>query len=263
VSFEKARWWWTWSMLAPLRGDAGGDLREGSGQVGDFDGDAREPPRANHASFDDPGEHEGIDVPAAEHEADFPAPEAARLREQRRERRGAGALDHRLLDLEEHHDRLLDLAFLDEEHLGHEPRDDLARERPGLLHGDALGDGGRLELGLGALERVIHGREALRLDADELDRGLQALRRGGDPGNESASADRDDQHVQLGPSGEHLEADRALPRDDLLVVVGMDERESAFAADRRGSLPRPERSSPSRITSAPCFAVCSTFTNGV
>ena len=79
-----------------------------------------------------------------------------------REARRARALHHRLLDLEQHHDRLLDVALVHEQHVGHRARDDLPRDPARLLHRDALGDGGGAEHRRRAAQRVVHRREAHR-----------------------------------------------------------------------------------------------------
>ena len=158
------------------------------------------------------GEHQRVDVAAAQDETHLAAAEPLGLAQQRGEARRARALDHRLLDLEQHHDGLLDVALVHEEHVRHEARDDLLRDPAGLLHRDALGDGGGAEGGRRAAQRVIHRREAHRLHADDLDRGLEGLRRRGDAGDEAAAAHRDEQEVQLRVLAQHLEGDGALAR---------------------------------------------------
>jgi len=62
---------------------------------------------------------------------------------------------------------------------------------------------------------------------------------------------------------QHLERDRALAGDHLLVVVGMHEREAARGFQRQRVRLGLVEVVPCRITSTPCFRVCSTFTKGV
>ena len=72
-------------------------------------------PAAHHAALDDLRQHQRIDVAAAEHQPDLLALEALRVPQQRGQPGGAGAFDHRLLDLEQHQDRLLDVALVDQQ----------------------------------------------------------------------------------------------------------------------------------------------------
>ena len=57
---------------------------------------------------------------------------ALRVAQQGGEARRARALDDRLLDLQEHHDGLLDVALVHEHDVGDEARDDLPRDPAGL-----------------------------------------------------------------------------------------------------------------------------------
>ncbi len=75
---------------------------------------------------------------------------------------------------------------------------------------------------------MIHRRIELHLDADDLDRGLDVLGGDGDAANDPAAADRHDDAVEVGRVLEHLDADRALSGDDLVVVIGVDEKEALF-----------------------------------
>ncbi len=60
----------------------------------------------------------------------------------------------------------------------------------------------------------------LDLDTDQLDVGPQGPGRGGHPGQEPTTADRDHEHVEVGPVGQHLGRHRPLAGDDGRVVVG-------------------------------------------
>ena len=83
-------------------------------------------PDLHHAALDDLGEHQRLDVAAAQDQADLPAGEARGLLQQRRQADGAGALDDRLLDLEQHQDRLLDVVFGDQDDVVDQGADDAA-----------------------------------------------------------------------------------------------------------------------------------------
>lgn len=82
-------------------------------------------------------------------------------------------------------------------------------------------------------ERERIRRRVRRLDADDPQRapllGRLLLRRGGDAGDEPSAADRDDEGLDSRRLLEDLEADRALARDDVRMVVGRHE-------DRAGAL---------------------------
>jgi hypothetical protein len=79
-------------------------------------------------------------------------------------------------------------------------------------------------------ERGEHRRVALRFDADDLDVGPPRLRRDRHAGDQSAPADRDDEHVEIGRGGEHLQRDGALAGDDRGIVERQHERR-AFVVD--------------------------------
>ena len=67
----------------------------------------------------------GSMLPPAQHQPDLAAAEALRVLEQRRQPRRAGAFDQGLLDLQQHHDSLLDIAFVDQDQVVDVPLDDL------------------------------------------------------------------------------------------------------------------------------------------
>jgi hypothetical protein len=92
-----------------------------------------------------------------------------------------------------------------------------------MLDGDALGQGlaahRRRLPGQGIVETGIEGG----LDADDLDPGLEGLGRHGVAADEAAAAHRRDQHLEIRARRQHLERNGALPGDDAIVVVGMNE----------------------------------------
>ena len=110
-------------------GEQRGDVGERAGDVADVDAQAHQAARLDHAALDDLGQHQRLDVAAAEDQADLLAGEARRLLHQRREADRAGALDHRLLDLEQHQDRLLDVVFGDQDDVVDEGADHRQRQR--------------------------------------------------------------------------------------------------------------------------------------
>jgi hypothetical protein len=139
--------------------------------------------------------------------------------------------DHRLLDLEQHQDRLLDVVFRDQDDVVDEGADDGQRQRPGRLDADAVGDGRLAALAIAVVDRVPRRREALGLDADDVQVGAERLRRRRHAGDQAAAADGDDQGVDLGLLGEHLERDRALAGDHRQVVERMDDGVAALLGE--------------------------------
>ncbi|MNX87075.1 hypothetical protein D3C86_1189880 [compost metagenome] len=124
---------------------------------------------------------------------------------------------------------MLDVAFADQLDIIDQLADDGLGQRARRLHGNAFGDG-VLPLRHGhALDGRVHGREALGLHAHDLDAGLQGLGGRGDPRDQPAAADGDDQRVQLRLVFQHFQRHRSLPRDDRLVVVGVDHDQSTLA----------------------------------
>ncbi len=90
------------------------DVGQRAGHVAHVEAQARQPARLDHAALDDLGQHQRLDVAAAQHQPDLAAGEARAVLQQRGEADRAGALDHRLLDLEQHQDRLLDVVLADQ-----------------------------------------------------------------------------------------------------------------------------------------------------
>ena len=81
-------------------------------------------------------------------------------------------------------------------------------------------------------ERARHGVGVDRFHADHLDRRTQALDVGGDARDQPPAAHRDEHRVQgLSCLAHDFHPDRALARDDIGIVVGVDERELARALE--------------------------------
>ena len=255
-SVENARWWCTSSMLAPASATTAVMRASTPGVSRAADADARQPPGAHHAALDDRGQQQRVDVAAAQHQADLAAGVARRVLEQRRQPGGAGAFDHRLLDLQQHQHGLLDVAFVDEHEVVDEFAHDLARDLPRLPDRDALGDGAvALRVGR-ALDGVEHGREAAGLHADDLDAGLERAHRGGDAADEPAAAHRDDQRVELRLRAQHLQPDGALAGDHQRVVEGVHEGQALRVGQRQRVVARlvegRRRAAPPRRRSRAC-----------
>ena len=84
-------------------------------------------------------------------------------------------------------------------------------------------------------ERAAHRIGVHRLDPDDLDAGLHALEVRRDAGDQPAAADRHEYGIdRLRRLAQDFDADRALPRDHIGVVVRMDEGQPAAAAEPGG-----------------------------
>ena len=214
--------------VGPGAADHGGGTRQFARHIAAGHADARQPAGAHHAALDDRRQHHRIDVAAAQHDADLAAGEARLVADQRRQPNRARTLHHRLFDLQQHHDRLLDVAFRHQHDVVDLLTHDLPRQQAGLAYRDALGQRSRRAGHLGALEQRVHGRKVLGLHTDDLDAGPQSARGGGDAGNQPAAADGDAQAVDIGMRSEHLQRDRALPGDHRGIVVRMHHRQAAL-----------------------------------
>ena len=100
-----------------------------------------------------------------------------------------------------------------------------------------------------AVQRVPHRRIERALDADDLDRGFDRPRGDRIAGDQSAAADRDHQHVEVGRLLQHFERDGALPGDHVRIVIGMHPDQRALA--RRSPRRAPARRPPSRRAAPP------------
>jgi hypothetical protein len=128
--------------------------RQGSRAVADADGDFAHPPVRREAAVDDPREHGDVDVAACQDEHDLLTLEVAGRRHRRRQRDGAGAFDHRLLQLQQLEHGARDRRLVDEQQLVQPRADQLEAELADLGDRQAVrqrglgidsADGARLE----------------------------------------------------------------------------------------------------------------------
>lgn len=107
------------------------------------------------------------------------------------------------------------------------------RDVTGILDGYAVRDGVDViqrDVFLLA-ERHRDGGRAFRLDADDRRLGVDRLDGARHAGQQSAAARGNDDDVEVGYVLQHFYADRALARDDVLVVEGVDEHRARRALD--------------------------------
>ena len=143
----------------------------------DLDAQPHQPPAAHQAAHQHGGQQAGVDIAARDDQADATAPEAFGMGQHGCERGGPRALGHGLLDLGEQLHALFHRCLIDEQDVF----DQFAHQRQGQharpLDGDALGDSRAARRRRKAAQRVVHGRVAGRLDADDAGLRAQRLRR--------------------------------------------------------------------------------------
>ena len=183
---------------------------------------------------DDGSEDTGVDIAAAQDEADLAAAEMSRISKHRGEACRTRTFSKRLLVGQIGHDGALDVALPDKAHI----IDILLGNGDGalghILDGDALGERGAAAFGGLAAQSMIHRGVELHLDTQDLDAGPDML--GGDrrAADDTAAADRHDDAVEIGRIFEHFDADGALPGYDHVVVIRVDEQEAFFLDQRLG-----------------------------
>ena len=145
------------------------------------------------------------------------------LGQQRSEPRGARTFSHGLLDSGVQCDRAFQFILADEDDAIHQLAQDLSRQLSHFLDCDAFRNRRATHLGLLSTQLSRQRRIERRLDTDDRYRRATRFDRRGDAGGKSATADRDHHHIEIGKLIQNFEADRALPRDDVLVVERVDE----------------------------------------
>ena len=145
----------------------------------------------------------------------------------------AGTLDQGFLDLEQHHDGLLDVALVDQQEVIHQTGDDLLRQPTRRAHRNALGQGALALRMPAACDRIGHGRKLAHLNPHQLDVGAQRLGRCGHAGHQPAAPHGHHQRVDVRLIGQHLQRDRALPGDDGLVVIGVHQHQRLLLGQRQ------------------------------
>jgi len=127
-------------------------------------------------------------------------------------------------------DRRADLVGVDEDHAVEELPAQAKRLSADLLHRDPIGEKTHViqHDAPSGPERARHGVGVHRFDADDLDRRAQPLDVGSDAGNQPAAADRHEHGVdRVRGLTQDFHSDRALARDHVRILVGVNEAELA------------------------------------
>ncbi len=180
------------------------------------------------------GEQPGVDIAAAQHQADLLACKPLGIGQHRRETSRARAFDHGLLDLQQQRNRVFERRLANQQDLVDQRRDDLRGEFAGRLDRNAFGERVAAADRILAAQLRIHRGVKLGLDPDHLDRRVD---RSGDrchPAHQPAAADRHHQAIEVGLRREHLERHRALTRRDIGIVEGVDEGKPALLLELTG-----------------------------
>ncbi len=159
-----------------------------------------------------------VDVAATRDQCHVPAPKQTAVLQHRGKRRGPGALDHRLLDLDEERCRLFDALLGDGQKIVDESAHDLAGQLSGLGHRNALGDRGPVARRRSATEHVEHARIPRALHTNDTYLGTHRLHGHCYARDQSPAADGHDDRVDHRRCRQDLEGDRPLAGDDQAVV---------------------------------------------
>src|SRR5262249_55206902 len=143
--------------------------------------------------------------------------------EQRSDGSRGGPLDDELAALHHPDHRVEDLAVGKRHEVVHIALNYGEVDLPDAADPQAVDDGLAVDrLETSGLDAHLHRRSVGGLDADHANLRVPGLDRHGDAGDQTAAADRDDHGLDLGPVLHDFQAQRSLPRDQLLVVEGVD-----------------------------------------
>ena len=218
--------------------------RELTGTVGQRDLKRHVAARCREPVRDDALQQERVDVPPGQDDCRRSA-RADLSGQDRRDADGTRGFDHLLRPLEEDQQRARDVVVAHGDDLVDELADDVERDVARAGDRDAVRDrrGGRHRQWLSSGERRGVGGGVLRLHADHAHGaslcGGARLHGGGDSGDQASPTDAEDDGVEIVDGVPQLEAEGALPDDDVAVV----ERRDEHGAGTLGELGRqPQRS---------------------
>ena len=184
----------------------------------------------DQASGNDPAEDIHIDVAARDQADGLFAGQGQLTEESRRHRSGPGALGHQLLVFHQREDGRGNLVLADRDHIVHVLLHHPVGGFAGGFHRDAVRKGIHpiQRLVLMVVERPGHAGSPRRLHAVDLDLRPQALDGKSHAGDQPAAAHRHDDRIHVGQLVQNLQSDGSLPRNDQLVIVGVDEGHAGF-----------------------------------
>ena len=189
-----------------------------------------------HALLDDALDKAHVNVAAGEQAHHVFALDIDLAVQDRRDRRCASGLHDHLAALHQKQDRVGDLGVGDRDHAVAVIVDDAHRDVAGGLDRNAVGNGGGGGGGDKALfpKALGDGVGSLGLHAVDFYAGVHLLDGGNHPGQQPAAARGGDDHIHRRQVAEDFKAQRALPGDDLEIVVGVQEGRALLLADFAG-----------------------------
>ena len=211
--------------VATALGDDPGHIHELTGLVHQFDQQVGGSAGLHQAPVNDPGQAGHVDVAAGDQADHLLALNGKLVEHGGSHRNRPRALGDHLLLFNQGEDCRGDFVLGDESNVVHVIFHHFIGDFPGLLYGDAVGNGG--DAGQGLHLAVVHGVEHTggprRLYAIDLDVGGDGLDGAGHAGDQSAAADGHDHRVHVAHFVHDFQTDGALAGDDVLVVKGVDE----------------------------------------
>ena len=211
--------------VAAAAGDDLGHLLELAGLVLQCDGQVGFAAAHDQTAGDDAVEDVHVDVAAGDDADDLFALDGQLVEEGGCHGHCTGPLGDELLVLHQGEDGGCGLILGHGHDVVHILLAELVSQLTGGLDLDAVREGGGSGEGLVfvLVEGAVHAGGTLGLNAVDLDVRLEALDGKGHAGDEAAAAHRHDDRIHVGQLVQDFQTDGALTRDDLLVVVGVDE----------------------------------------
>ena len=209
-----------------------GELRERSSHVRNFDAHANEPAFAHQVAHENARQNARVDVATAEHNAHCFAFELLAVLQQRSDAGRTCAFGHRLFDFDQKCDGFFNRRFVNEQHVLYQRPRNRHRHFARVADCQTFGNRFRAHVHRFATQSLRHRRERFRFNANDLNARLHPMRRDRTTGDQTAATDRNNQRVELWRGFEHFERERALPRDDVRIIVRMHEHELMFRRQR-------------------------------
>ena len=190
------------------------------------------------SALDHSGENGYVDITARNHASNLLSFYRKLIEHDRRNGYGARALSNHLMLLDHSKDRRADLALGHGDDLVHVLGAEIEGVLAGLLYRDTVRNGGHAvkSLSLSVLNGIEHTGSASRLNAVDLDLRLQVLCRICDSRDQTATADRHYNGIQIIDLVQNFNTDGSLTRNDVLVVEGVHEGVSHLVAKLQRSL---------------------------
>ena len=206
----------------------GQERRQRVGLVGQHGGERDGAALLGKAAGEDALQHGHIHVAAGQQGADLLALNVHLMVHGGGDAHSACALGHQLLLFQYGQDGAGDLALRHRHHLVHILPAHIEGQVTGGLDLDAVGHGVYAGEGddLAFFQGFRHAGRARRLYADNAAARLQALHGVGETGDQSAAADRHEDHVHIRQLLQNLQTDGTLTGHDVVVIEGVDERQT-------------------------------------